>query len=71
VLTQKFPVLHYGNVPHVDLEDWRLKVWGLVEKPREWTWRVAIAILIPLEHRAADAIARSNPAAGRGSSPGR
>jgi DMSO/TMAO reductase YedYZ molybdopterin-dependent catalytic subunit len=38
VLTQKFPVLHYGNTPHIDLKDWRLKVWGLVEEPREWTW---------------------------------
>ena len=38
VLTQKFPVLHYGSTPRVDLKDWRLKVWGLVEEAREWTW---------------------------------
>jgi DMSO/TMAO reductase YedYZ molybdopterin-dependent catalytic subunit len=38
VLTQKFPVLHYGSTTPVDLKDWRLKVWGLVEEPREFTW---------------------------------
>ena len=38
VLTPKFPVLHYGNTPHIDPKDWRLKVWGLVEEPRELTW---------------------------------
>jgi DMSO/TMAO reductase YedYZ molybdopterin-dependent catalytic subunit len=38
VLTPKFPVLHYGSTPPVDLKDWRLKVWGLVEEPREFTW---------------------------------
>jgi DMSO/TMAO reductase YedYZ molybdopterin-dependent catalytic subunit len=37
-LTHKFPVLHYGSIPHIDLNDWRLRVWGLVEEPREWTW---------------------------------
>jgi DMSO/TMAO reductase YedYZ molybdopterin-dependent catalytic subunit len=38
VLTQKFPVLTYGQTPHIDLNTWRLKVWGLVEEPREFTW---------------------------------
>jgi DMSO/TMAO reductase YedYZ molybdopterin-dependent catalytic subunit len=38
VLTYKFPVLHYGSTPHIDPNDWRLKVWGLVEEPREFTW---------------------------------
>jgi DMSO/TMAO reductase YedYZ molybdopterin-dependent catalytic subunit len=38
VLTYKFPVLHYGSTPRVDPKDWRLKVWGLVEEPREFTW---------------------------------
>jgi len=38
VLTHKFPVLHYGSTPHIDLKDWRLKVWGLVEQPQEFTW---------------------------------
>ena len=40
VLTSKWPVLHYGNVPKVDPEDprWRLKVFGLVENPYELTY---------------------------------
>ena len=44
VLTYKFPVLHYGNTPHIDLKDWRLKVWGLVEEPREFTWEELIGL---------------------------
>jgi DMSO/TMAO reductase YedYZ molybdopterin-dependent catalytic subunit len=38
VLTHKFPVLSYGPNPHIDLNTWRLKVGGLVEEPREFTW---------------------------------
>jgi DMSO/TMAO reductase YedYZ molybdopterin-dependent catalytic subunit len=37
-LTTKFPVLHVGSIPKIDLATWRLKVWGLVEEPREFTW---------------------------------
>ncbi|MDZ7363390.1 MAG: sulfite oxidase-like oxidoreductase [candidate division KSB1 bacterium] len=37
-LTTKFPVLTYGETPNVNLEDWRLKVWGLVENPIELNW---------------------------------
>ena len=37
-LTQKFPVLHYGPVPLVDLEKWDFRVWGEVEKPLRLTW---------------------------------
>lgn len=36
--TEKFPVLTYGETPRVDLQHWRLKVWGLVENPFELTW---------------------------------
>ena len=36
--TDKFPVLTYGDTPRVDLATWRLRVWGLVEQEREWTW---------------------------------
>jgi DMSO/TMAO reductase YedYZ molybdopterin-dependent catalytic subunit len=34
-LTSKWPVLHYGNVPHVDPNraDWNLEIFGLVEEP--------------------------------------
>lgn len=37
-LTTKFPVLTYGDAPHVALLEWRLKIWGLVEKPMTFTW---------------------------------
>jgi DMSO/TMAO reductase YedYZ molybdopterin-dependent catalytic subunit len=33
VLTKKWPVLHYGLVPTVDLATWTLTVDGLVERP--------------------------------------
>jgi DMSO/TMAO reductase YedYZ molybdopterin-dependent catalytic subunit len=37
-LTKKFPVLHYGPVPRVDLSDWDFRVFGLVEEEVRWTW---------------------------------
>jgi len=37
-ITHKFPVLSFGSTPHLDLNAWRLKVWGLVAEPREFTW---------------------------------
>ena len=36
--TQKWPVLHYGSVPRIDLAKWSLRVDGLVEQPQHWTW---------------------------------
>jgi len=38
VRTEKWPVLHYGSVPQVDLNTWDFRVYGLVEKPARWTW---------------------------------
>jgi DMSO/TMAO reductase YedYZ molybdopterin-dependent catalytic subunit len=38
-VTTKFPVLTYGETPIINLEDWRLKVWGLVENPIELNWQ--------------------------------
>jgi DMSO/TMAO reductase YedYZ molybdopterin-dependent catalytic subunit len=32
-LTEKWPVLHYGKVPKVDLATWDLQLNGLVEQP--------------------------------------
>ncbi len=37
-LTLKFPVLHYGPVPSVDLVTWDFRVWGEVEEEVRWTW---------------------------------
>jgi DMSO/TMAO reductase YedYZ molybdopterin-dependent catalytic subunit len=36
-LTDKFPVLHYGAVPPIDLGSWDFRVYGLVEEERVWT----------------------------------
>jgi len=38
-LTLKWPVLHYGSVPHFDAERWDFRAHGLVETPVRWTWR--------------------------------
>jgi DMSO/TMAO reductase YedYZ molybdopterin-dependent catalytic subunit len=32
-LTEKWPVLHVGDVPRVDLSAWDFRVWGQVEEP--------------------------------------
>ena len=37
--TEKFPVLHYGSVPRVDLATWDFKVWGEVNAPFTLTWQ--------------------------------
>ena len=39
VVTQKFPVLHYGSVPsYPDMAHWDFRVWGLVENPVTVSW---------------------------------
>ena len=37
-LTEKFPVLHYGSVPSVDLATWDFRVHGEVDNPFTLTW---------------------------------
>lgn len=37
-LTNRFPVLHYGPVPKVDLSTWDFRIWGEVEQPLRFTW---------------------------------
>ena len=37
-LTEKFPVLHYGSVPKIDLNKWKFSITGLVDKERELTF---------------------------------
>jgi len=37
-LTEKFPVLHYGTIPTVDLAGWDFRVFGLVDAPVTLTW---------------------------------
>jgi DMSO/TMAO reductase YedYZ molybdopterin-dependent catalytic subunit len=38
-LTEKWPVLQYGGVPHVELGAWKLTIEGLVQTPREVTYQ--------------------------------
>ena len=38
-LTEKWPVLHAGSVPKVDLATWDFRVWGEVENPIRLTWQ--------------------------------
>jgi DMSO/TMAO reductase YedYZ molybdopterin-dependent catalytic subunit len=37
-VTEKWPVLHYGSVPRVDLTTWNFRVWGEVDNPFSFTW---------------------------------
>ena len=37
-VTEKFPVLHYGSVPKIDLATWDFKVYGEVDNPLRFTW---------------------------------
>src|ERR687886_511116 len=37
-LTEKWPVLHAGSVPTIDLATWEFRVFGEVEEPLTLTW---------------------------------
>ncbi len=37
-LTEKWPVLHAGSVPKLDLATWTLEVFGEVDRPLTLTW---------------------------------
>jgi DMSO/TMAO reductase YedYZ molybdopterin-dependent catalytic subunit len=39
IITRKWPVLHYGAVPRVDLATWRFSVSGAVERPLTLSWK--------------------------------
>src|ERR671926_1713448 len=38
-VTEKWPVLHFGSVPTVDLATWTFQVTGLVEQPLRLSYR--------------------------------
>jgi len=44
VVTTKWPVLHYGNVPHVDTRAWTFDVSGLVERPFSLSYDELLAL---------------------------
>ena len=37
-VSKKLPILTYGPTPKIDLSDWRLRVFGLVEKEIDLDW---------------------------------
>lgn len=43
-VTDKFPVLHYGSVPAIDLASWDFRVLGLVEAPVRYTYDQILAM---------------------------
>ena len=44
IVTKKWPVLHYGTVPAVDLSRWQFTVKGAVERPYEIGWDELLAL---------------------------
>ena len=43
-LTEKWPVLTYGDVPRADLAAWTFRCRGLVRNPLAWTWTEFLAL---------------------------
>ena len=43
-LTEKWPVLHAGSVPHTDLATWDFRVWGEVENELTLNWKQLTAL---------------------------
>jgi DMSO/TMAO reductase YedYZ molybdopterin-dependent catalytic subunit len=39
VVTEKFPVLHYGAIPSFDEKNWNFRIWGEVERPLQFSWQ--------------------------------
>jgi DMSO/TMAO reductase YedYZ molybdopterin-dependent catalytic subunit len=44
IVTRKWPVLHYGSVPRVDLTRWRFDVRGAVDHPLSLGWDELLAL---------------------------
>lgn len=43
-LTEKWPVLHYGGIPRIDLATWEFRMFGLVEQEVKLTWEEFMAL---------------------------
>ncbi|MCE7989072.1 MAG: sulfite oxidase-like oxidoreductase [Caldilinea sp. CFX5] len=44
-VTERFPVLHYGDTPHYEnLDNWTFRVFGLVEEEKTFTWGDMMAL---------------------------
>jgi DMSO/TMAO reductase YedYZ molybdopterin-dependent catalytic subunit len=44
IITQKWPVLHYGTVPRVTLATWRFEMSGAVQRPVSLSWDELLAL---------------------------
>ena len=44
VVTEKWPVLTYGETPLVDVRTWTFRCFGLVEEEASWTWHDLLAL---------------------------
>jgi DMSO/TMAO reductase YedYZ molybdopterin-dependent catalytic subunit len=44
VLTDRFPILHEGDVPHYDMNEWSLRSFGEVEEERTLTYDELLAL---------------------------
>ncbi len=36
--TTSFPILHYGQMPTVDIEKWRFSIFGLVDEEKSFSY---------------------------------
>jgi DMSO/TMAO reductase YedYZ molybdopterin-dependent catalytic subunit len=43
-LTEKWPVLHYGGIPRITLDQWEFRVWGLVKEEKRFSWEDMMAM---------------------------
>lgn len=43
-LTDRFPILHYGQIPAFNPSTWDFRIWGEVEEPVIWTWDEVLAL---------------------------
>lgn len=43
-VTENWPVLHYGGVPRIDAANWRLRLFGLVEKEQSLSFPEFLAL---------------------------
>ena len=44
IVTRKWPVLHYGTVPRIDLGRWTFEISGSVERPFTLSWPEMLAL---------------------------
>ena len=43
-LTEDWPILHYGGIPNINLDEWAFHINGLVEEPFSFTWKEFLAM---------------------------